>query len=304
MFTHSYQTTPCSAYKLDKIELEIRKGMIDGSLVMPESVASVFKESTLTDLYAVTATNDNIPPFAHPVVIAEGDSGYIVLDLRGSTKTDRVGNVTVGARSDLKFLLLRGALQRSWLNLGPADLLSLGSFPVTVYVRWLSENISRRMSLDPASQLVVTVVSGYFYLLSFKEDKSLTENDRIKLASQIARATHIPADKCIDIVATLPVMHNVHDYIAGMIEAVQSVRLAKFNAGLLYSIIGGGWFGANAREVLAVAVEHPPTFLALVYSALNDRSYHRSLFAKTVQAADKNELGKNFTYNLARLPER
>ena len=160
------------------------------------------------------------------------------------------------------------------------------------------------MNLDPSSQIKVSIIAGYFYLTLFR-DEEIDHNDRIKLASQVSRATrNLDTEQCLEVIEDLPEMKNVHEFIETMVEVVDSSRMKKFNAGLLYSIIGGGWFGANAREVMAVAVEHPPTFIALVHAAINDRSYRRSLFAKMVQDLDRKDLGKTFTSNLARLPAR
>ncbi|MNH46795.1 hypothetical protein D3C79_1097310 [compost metagenome] len=54
---------------------------------------------------------------------------------------------------------------------------------------------------------------------------------------------------------------------------------------------------------MAVALEHLPTFLAMVYMSLLDRSYRNSGVAKVVLQADRSGAGKSFILNLSRLIE-
>ena len=82
-----------------------------------------------------------------------------------------------------------------------------------------------------------------------------------------------------------------------------SPRLASLNAGFLVTAIGGVWFGANARENVAVSLEYPPLFITLVYKALMDRSYHSTMLSRFVEISNRRDAGKDFTRNLANFLE-
>ena len=58
--------------------------------------------------------------------------------------------------------------------------------------------------------------------------------------------------------------------------------------------MGNTWFGANAKEILAVALEHPPTWLSLVYIALKERSYKNTSLAKIALRYALNKGGNDF----------
>lgn len=308
MFLHSYQTTPCAAYNLSKTISAVQRVAIAGDLMTVTDLASgTFKEGTLSQLYAVTPKNSEIPPFEHPLVVTDhhgqGEKPIIVLDLRPHTRQQRDGSIVAATRSGMDFDVLRGALQRDWMNLTPSDFLALGDFPITVYTRWVADNVTRRLGLDAASQVDLTVLTGYFFLWLFRDEKDGIDNsEKVKLATRVARSTYIPVEKCLEIIEPLEVaLVDAGTFVETAKEVVLSARMNQFSLGLLYSILSGGWFGANAHSVLAVALEHPPTFYALIYTALNDRSYRRSLFARLVEQLDKRDAGKTFSYNLARM---
>ena len=45
----------------------------------------------------------------------------------------------------------------------------------------------------------------------------------------------------------------------------------------------GGWMGTWAREIMSVAIEYPPYFATVVYTALHERGMRAALFTKMVQ---------------------
>jgi hypothetical protein len=60
-------------------------------------------------------------------------------------------------------------------------------------------------------------------------------------------------------------------------EVVDSVRLNDMNIGLFFQILSGAWYGdAAARETLLAALEHPPTWIALLVAAATDRSFKKT----------------------------
>lgn len=298
MFTYPYETTPCADYALGNIIKGVKLALINDGLRTAQLLSGRSDASVMT----VTPLCPDIPPFSHPLEIEHHGNKFVVIDVRGFTRLTREREVIVTARNEYDLTYLRGFLSRYWSEHMPGDLLALGPLPMTVYCRWLSESIVRRMGLDPAAQMIVTVIAGFFYLSLFRAESNLDERDLIKFAKQISASTFVPVDKCLEIADQLTPMGNIGDFVDNVIKVVNSTRLEKFSVGLLYTIIMNSWFGiANHQEIVAVSLEHPPTFLAMVYTALKDRSYRNSGLARMVLASDKGDLGKQFTYNLASL---
>jgi hypothetical protein len=57
-------------------------------------------------------------------------------------------------------------------------------------------------------------------------------------------------------------------------------------------------YGMNGvKDVMAVAIEFPPTFLAIVHTAINDRGYNKTPLTVAAKPFDRNGAFKDF--NLA-----
>jgi hypothetical protein len=67
----------------------------------------------------------------------------------------------------------------------------------------------------------------------------------------------------------------------------------------LLTIVRNSWFGTNAKDYIAVALEHPPTWMAIVYTAIVERTYKNSMIYRVAEKAGKRggaeEFIKNYT---------
>lgn len=284
MIIDPYDTTPCRTYNTDKIRSEIKRLAIERSLEVPQFIADKFSGMNFRNILAIVDSNDSdsVPAFAHPIIVNFDDSNLVCVDLRGFVRASREGTYSISSYSDLSLMLYRAILTNISDKEGVAAFTSLLDFPTTVYSRWIPENIARRLSLDAHTQLNMNILFGYFFLAQTYPAGELSDKDKDKIASRISRNTHITAGTIVDALENQPRIDNIKDLI-DVITSGESVRLKDLNVGLLYSMISGGWFGANSREIMAVSAEHIPTFLALLYAAMDDRSYKRSFFAKTVE---------------------
>lgn len=308
MFKDPYQTTACRAYDSESFRFKIEKAIAHGEIEhvgILNDIGVENKVGKMSDVFVITDKCETVPPIAHPFVFesvnSEDEGQIIVVDLRAFVKTGRSGDLKVTSTVDLNFTLLRSGLTNYFATENTRDLASVGSFPVSIYCRWVAEAVSRRLAVDGETQMKMTILAGVFYLCQFRDKEDIDDNELTKIAGQVARATRISAEICIMTAERAGPMTTIAEFIEAL-QGLDSVRLEKLNPGLLVGVCCTGWFGANAQEIMAVALEHPPTFLALVYAGINHRGYQRSMFAKLVQQMDRRGAGKDFTYNLDRLP--
>lgn len=303
MFPTSYETTPCRDYLIDKIAASIRKQRI----MRPSDFQGVKKplsQDNIGYVSFVTPSAAEIPPFAHPMVVVDEDKTYeIYADVRNFTRLDREMNVVVSSRLDYDLMVLRVWFQMIWLKYSPMDMLGLGTYPITVYSRWLSEAVTRRLALPPDAQMKLSVMSAYFYICMFYEPANeMEEKVRFKVATLISRATNVNAQEVLTVIEGLPVFDSAGAFVAALAERTGSVRFNDFNLGLLYSVISGSWFGQNHRELVAVAIEHPPSWMAILVKAVNERGFHNTIIGKVAKMSDKGDLSKTFINNVLNLP--
>lgn len=307
MKVDAYQTTACRSYDTKKIEHEIKRAYIEGTVRLASDMGFEANNSAfnLFDVFAVTEKAGDVPPFSQPMALQldkDHNDISVVVDIRPFVSYKRDGEMRIVSSSDLDFLMLRAGATVYWNLNGAQDLASTGDFPVLVYSRWVSEAISRRLALDPDAQMRISVIAAYFYLCQHRSASEVDEPLKMRMIGRVARATSVSADRCMVILDEIEPMFGLDDFLTEL-KKINNVRMDKLNSGLLVGITSTGWFGANAQEILAVALEHPPTFLSVLYAALNHRGYQRALFSKLVQTADRRGSGKDFTYNLSRLPK-
>jgi hypothetical protein len=309
MFKTAYDTTPCRNYVLTKIAAELARHGVVGGEQFQSPVNPYRSESTLYNLTTVTPGLADIPPFAHPyqtaVVAKAGESGQsqVYVDVRNYTRRSREGAVVVSAPLDYELSVLRGMLQLTWSSETPVDLLNLGGYQVTIYARWLAEILTRRLALPPETQMLVTVVAAWFYLCMFIDDsvEAVAESDRLRMATQIARATYVGAEDVIRMVDAMPLFRDVAGLIAWLRSDGGSARFEDLSVAVLYTAVSGSWFGSNARENVAVAIEHPPTFVAMVTLASEERGYRNTVLGKLAQQYQKADEVRSFLFNIKHL---
>lgn len=240
-----------------------------------------------------------IPPFIHPITIEETSKRKtVIVDTRNSMRLQRDGDVSIQSLLDYNFSVARGILQCLWNDENErVAVRNVGIIPMRLFARWITNNISIRRSLTLDAQLRVSIISAYFYfsLFTSPDDYHMADADLSRCVSNIAKATFADAKMVYDIIGdnpkqmTIPLLMNVGEFCNALVNHSQSLSLENMDSSFLYTVTGGSWFGANSREILAVALEHPPTWLAIVYTAAYERGYRNTSIGRMVQDLRKDD---------------
>jgi hypothetical protein len=283
----AYQTTACSGIVLSKIEQGIRRAWAMGSL----------RETEYKGLYQVTneASMSEIASFSHPFVMRDADQIHVVVDIRPYTRWDQNQQMAL-VRDEENYHLekLRGALTVLWNTASPSLLRSISPLGIQGYSAWVSDAVAKRFAIDPAEQMTVAALAALFYCSQFTNDESWGERDKILLQSVITQASNCKNEQAHDLVAKYPPIKNIEAFCAACREEEPTVRLNSLNDAVLITLLGGTWFGPNCRELTAVALEHPPTWLPLVYAAVRDRGYRNSGLAKLLERSQFKKHAQDF----------
>lgn len=289
MFINPYETLACRSYDIKSIAKAIKEANVAEELMSPITPKGVMVESIL----AISPDNNDIPSFSHPFQVELGDTSKFVIDTRPFTKPTRDGSIQISNPTDYEFLLKRGLLTDIWAT-DPAVLLSLGNFPLTIFTRWLSGNITSRLGLSADDQVKLTAVTLFYYYSLFR-DTEFSDTDKINISKKLSQVSYIPITNSMELLEDINYMSGVGDYIDTVKTVLATPRIENLNVGLLFSMLSNSWFGLNAKEVIAVAVEHPPTFIAIMTTALESRSYKKSYLGNLVYDNSKRGIDKEFT---------
>ncbi|EKD22648.1 MAG: hypothetical protein ACD_84C00022G0002 [uncultured bacterium] len=284
----AFETTACVGFPVNKITSAVEAAFHEGNVALIEN----------THVYSIaggTALVNNVPAFAHPVSIKINDENKMFIDVRSFGIWDINTNAfKVRNEIDYALMVVRGKLNYIWCNENPRWLQNVSPAPMAAYAQWISEAVSRRFALDPREQLSLAILAAIFYNSQFSDDAEINEHEKLRITTIVTRAVHASAQDVLAILDKVSVINNVYEFCAKAEEITGSVRLKELNPGVLFSILGGTWFGTNAKEMIAVAVEHPPTWLAILLSAFTERTFRNSQISKLVERSTFKKIGEDY----------
>lgn len=297
IFRTAYNTTTHEGYVTQKSQAALRAAQATGALLIAGENMAVLQDG---DNY-----RDNVPAFVHPLEF-DGLSSHdkhkmLAVDVRQFGSWSKSQNQFVVRNTmEAKFALLRLQLNRVWLDESPLYLRNISALPMKVYANWISESITRRFALEPLGQMRLTILAAIMYNSLFTDEVSLSEDEKMKTSGAMARELNIKQTDVLDVMDQYPVVTSLKHFCKIASDAAQAIQLKELddNMGLFIAAMGGGWFGVNHKEILAAAIEHPPTWIAICATAASDRSYRNTNIARIVERQGARGLDQNFLNGL------
>lgn len=294
MFTTPFQTTPCARFVLDKIAAGIRRLEIDRRLIAPEGMPS--------GILAVPPGVIEFQPFHQPLTRHEIPSleAEVVIDGRSLLRADQ----TPAKLDAWGHAVLTAVLTKAWMS-DPAfhrDLLNAGDIAGKVFVAWVSGAIGLRLGLDFGQIALVRACSAIYYIQLFgplTEHSSPSDTDRL-LVRACRYLPGVDAHTLSTAVGTIPPLNNITDFVAWIKQVLNSPRSEQLTVALLYIALGFS-FGPAYRESVAVALEYPPVFSALVYTAMKERSYSKTGLGTVIERLGQRGNDRDFPRNIDHL---
>ena len=309
VFETAYDTTACSGYRYTKITEDLKKAKMMGGYNVLEGKLNEHDDPIhINVIEGGNFSADTIPFFKHPVFIPasyasdkEEHKEELTLDIREFGKfNSQQSQFIVRNGPEYTWALKRGILNYLWVNGSVTALRDISPIAISVYIALISECVSRRFALDPSEQMTVAILSGFFYNCLFT-NKVMDEEDLNRTVGSIARVTKIPATKIYAVLEGIDMITDIEHLCTVIKEKVNNIALDNLNAGTLFAVCCGNWFGTNAREILAVGLEHIPTWIMIVSASLESATYKRSTLSKISARFDKNNAGINFSRSLSTL---
>lgn len=303
IFKDSYQTTVGSVFNTKPIETAIKESIIKDSLDYVNLNVTHEYDTLPIFLTGRLPSESNIPLFTHPISIFNlHNKNYLCTDMRLFFKKDHpytnlndengIRNIT-----EFKFNKSRAILNLLWLEGKYSEVRNNLAFAGIVFAAWLSEAISKTYALDFKDQTTLAIITSFYYQTLFYDTSDFSSEElKEKMAVHTIKATKAPATLVMDIFDKISdkKIANVEDYCSLVSSTLENVRLNNFNLAMLLTIVKNSWYGTNAKEVISVAVEHPPTWCAVVYTALSERTYKTSMIFKIAERFGKRGAADEF----------
>lgn len=306
-FGTAFETTAGSLESKQKLELGLKEASI--SINMKDRSFGVEPNGKRFVAFITGQTSEEmkIPVFIHPCLVKGKDVDLLFVDLRlfKTTGSDYFSpkefEDAVRNKSEYAFTKSRAVLNHLWLVENLDSFKTKFSFAGYVYAAWLSQAVAKAYALDLNDQYRIMALSMYFYHLLFSAEKKLTGDALETAVIHTIKATKLPAAEIYELFESLDSMVSISDYCEAVKKVASNVRLRDFNLAVLLMQIRNTWYATNSKEILAVALEHPPTWIAIVSATMLERSYRSSPLYKIIELQAKRGMGDEFKMNYADL---
>lgn len=289
MFKHSYETTAGAIHLSTELQKELLAANIGGNLESP-----LFKETPFLKAVIKKAPETNsIPVFHQPFMANYETNDFTFVDLRpyGSLlRRDHTGAIIFPKEGALGILIRRALLETEWALAGSKAFVFNINVPMVIFSKWIAGLLAQKLTLpEDIGKKVEALVAYYFYLLHYKEEE-LTPNLREVISLKVSQALNLEFSRVQQWFAQLPYTANLEDLALLLANNTGSVALRKLNKSILWAITSTSWFGgADVKELLAISLEYPPAFIALIYAGMTE-SYYRKAFLSNL--IDREKRGK------------
>lgn len=275
VFKSPYQTAAGSGYKVDSIIEALQEAYLHGWLHDGQKEYGAH----IQIVGGGPSVDEKISTFFHPINFEADGKQMVAVDVRATGKFEMAADRFVprlNARSDYDSIIMRGLLQDLWVNQGPETLRNFSTLPMGLFANWIAEICAKRLGLDTREQYTIMILAAIYYQNLFWDKDKADSSDKQFLVSTITRGLSLKAADVHDMVEMFPIIKDLGDFCETCQKANESPRLKQLNKGIISQIAGGYWYGNNAREIVAVALEHPPTWLTLIYQAITDKGMQKS----------------------------
>ena len=179
---------------------------------------------------------------------------------------------------------IRTVLTADLINNGTRSIKSLSPNVVKTYVDLITSSLSMAFSLNNEEVLALRSLSGWMYYSMLHNDPYAGELEFDALIAKLAREINIPSSflyRYID----QEFYKNVGDFLEKIRQKISNPAVQKINEGLFYTVIAKNlnanvWIGLEKQEILAMSVEHIPTFVATLVICLSEQVFKNAGLTK------------------------
>ncbi len=247
------------------------------------------------------------PSLVHPYLLTRNNDEKILFsDIRlfiNKRESDKTNTLVSNNPTELAFTTLRTQLNALWIDGKQDNLRRDLLLSNKVFAGWISDTITKRFGLNPEDQLAIFVIAHFYYKTLFFKESVFDEETKLEFSYHTIKDSRLPAKFVLGIFDQIGEMGGIGDFIDNVKNIVTSRRISDLNLGTLITIIGTTWYGTNAKEILTVALEHPPTFAAIVAVAVTQRFYKKSSMYSLITKFGKSGEIEDYITNTMRLVE-
>jgi len=249
---------------------KLKKYAIDKS----DTSHSLHSSSLNDKLLLLTNGEDttDIPLIPYAVSVETETDDYVVLDMRPFTS----GTGKVHNKSDASIMIANGVLESLWHSESYTEVQKIMNYAGRLYAAILSKQLTTSLRLDGKDAVLIRVVVAIKYLHLFTDSI-----DKDRLVNSVATMLMVDYDIVNDIVSKMKDTELLTwDQVAETLRDLsENVKLSKVKAAVFVELFSKVFFCTNSSMKLISAIDHPPIWGSIVFAALDDKRYKRTLLS-------------------------
>ncbi len=242
---------------------------------------------------ALIALTDKVPTFQHAIIY----NNVAYIDLRPwVTREGKIRDTF-----EVGFILRRAKLDLDWAY-RQSLFLPLNDIVVDSFSTWFANGISRRLDITSHLVVKIRILAAIYYLGMMDNASEINDRDlEYYLMRSIPRMLGIPVQLLLDLFdedkdtvldlyrksAHSVTQTNKLSVLIYAISAFNSINY-DIDVGVVQnSVCGGAIIVANAINITATALEHPPTFIMMMFMVMQKGNQSRTTLGLAVDSISR-----------------
>jgi len=262
----------------------------------------------------ITGYNDEeqeLPVFEHPIVLTTLKGHVVTIsDVRRYVKPvkelpARLSDIVKDVNS-LEFIVLRNILTKDFVNSDISKYSAVFKSATSGMGLWLSSMVNTAVLLDPVESFNIEIIASvYANTLLYNHTEVKANIDTI--IARVIGSKHVYKFSKNDIkeLASSYIVTDaggLEELIINLQNVLPPEKAEFITIDSLIGVLGNIWYGPGGSETPIIALEHMPTWLALMNSSIINRSYQKSrigmLLDKHKRVIDAKAFAKHFENTL------
>lgn len=295
IFNTAYDTLAGRGYAMGAVMPIIQRAIVQSNF--PDNNAKINgvdlgggRNPATSIITNLTDAETSIPPLVFPVYVeipgpsTRRSESYVLADVKPYLSSNQLttGNsLAIRQKENYEFFVVQAMLTASWIKPNKRNSFKfLGTAPMGVYAKMIADGLERRFGLEPSETIKISIIAGAFYSRLFDERNTIIDSEMVAVSKAIASATRAPSEMIYTILEQIEELRNIDDMVETIKRIVDSPRLTNLNLGTFVVTLNSMWYGPFGKELIIAALEHPPTWVSILYAAYTDRTMNNSGVAK------------------------
>jgi hypothetical protein len=233
----------------------------------------------------------SLPIWDHPLVMKDvNGTSTIVTDLRKYVKKidEQPFNISdvIKDKASAEFLVIRTLLTADYIDGNYGIYRNINETIVPAFALVISSVINNMVALNPVERVNIEIVLSHYLNVFLTNSENIEENIPNIVAKILKSKLSIPVNRKSVETIVFNIKHdisNIEDLLENIRKVISEDKASFINSSILVNLLSNIWYGPGGSETIMMGLEDVPTWSALVYVSLLDKSFKRTRLSMLIE---------------------